>query len=458
MAIRIKNGRVLDPSVSLDEICDVLIQDGKILKIERKDVLKEETKCEENPEKISEEKSEEISEEKSEEKEKEEVQEIDAEGCFVMPGFIDLHTHMRDPGQTKKEDIESGSTAAVHGGFTTILAMPNTHPVADNVDVINYVKNKADSVIGGCCILQVGAATKKQKGKEIADLEEMIDAGIPAVSEDGKSVMDAGICLEVMKIAAKRGIPVFAHCEDRTLLHGGVINEGIKSKELDLPGISNLVEDLIIARDLMLAKEAGAKLHICHLSTAGGLKLIEDAKKEGMNITVEVCPHHFTLCDEDIPSDDANYKMNPPLRSRADMEALRDGLKRGVIDCISTDHAPHTSEEKYEGFKKAPFGIVGLETAAALTYTELVDTGILTPLLMAEKMSYAPAKIISSDRGTLQEGSAADVVIFNPGIEETVDVKKFASKGKNTPFAGRKVKGKVVMTIRDGKIIYQAQA
>ena len=446
MAIWIKNGRVLDPATDLDEVCDIYIRGEKIKEVRRsgkelKEELKE-LKSGEDTEAV--------------EAVDEEVVEIDAKGCFVMPGLIDLHTHMRDPGQTQKEDIISGSAAAVRGGFTTILAMPNTSPAADNVDVIGYVHNKAESIKNGCRILQVGAATKKQNGTELADIAEMIQAGSPAISEDGKSVMDAGLCLEAMKIAAKNGVPVLAHCEDRTLLHNGVINEGKKAKELGLPGISNLVEDLIISRDIMLAKEAGAKLHICHLSTKGGLELIEKAKEEGVSITVEVCPHHFTLCDEDIPSDNANYKMNPPLRSREDREALRDGLKRGVIDCISTDHAPHTKEDKFGGFRDAPFGIVGLETAAALTYTELVETGILTPLQMAEKMSYAPAKIISSDRGTLKEGAVADIVIFDPNVSVVIDSGKFASKGRNTPFDGRKVKGQVVKTIRNGRVIYQA--
>lgn len=426
MSILIKNGRVLDPDTGKDGIYDVLIEDGLIQKVEPKLDERADT-------------------------------EIDAEGCFVMPGLIDLHVHLRDPGLTYKETVESGASAAARGGFTTIVAMPNTKPVIDDGHKVSYVHNKAK----GCTrvhVLQAGAVTKGQEGKELADIEGMVLAGAPAISEDGKSVMDSGLYRKAMKLAAKCHIPVLAHCEDINLVEKGVANADEHMKKLGLKGISNAVEDVIIARDIMLAKETGARLHLCHCSTAGSVKMVAAAKKAGLPVTGEVCPHHFTLCTEDISEADPNYKMNPPLRTRADVEALRKGLSEGIMDVISTDHAPHSAEEKRKPFQDAPFGIVGLETSAALTYTELVETGLLTPLQMAEKMSSNPARVLGIDKGSLAEGKAADVTVFDPLAEYVIDPATFRSMGKNTPFGGRTVRGLVKATICDGEIAYLESA
>jgi dihydroorotase len=379
---------------------------------------------------------------------------VDANGCYVMPGFIDLHVHLRDPGLEYKETIETGGAAALHGGFTTIVAMPNTKPVADCEDVIKYVKNKAEHVTK-VHVLQAGAVTKGQKGEELAAIHEMAAAGSPAISEDGKSVMNAQLYREGMKIAAEEGMVVLAHCEDINMVNGGVLNADAKSAELGLPGITNSVEDVIIARDILLAKETGVKLHLCHCSTKDSVRLVQLAKEEGIAVTAEVCPHHFAMSSEDITGDDANYKMNPPLRTKEDVEALKAGLAADIMDVIATDHAPHAAEEKNQSISKAPFGIVGLETAAALTYTTLVKPGILTVMQMAEKMSYNPAKILGLKKGVVQEGALADLVVFDPKRSWTVDVEEFLSKGKNTPFDGWNVTGKVLTTIVDGEIAYE---
>ena len=440
MTILIKNGRVINPATDMDEVADVYIEDGKVSGIETD----------------SDWKADEV---------------IDAEGCYVMPGFIDMHVHLRDPGFTQKEDIITGMRAAAHGGYTTVLAMPNTKPVADNADVINYVHHKAASVEDGINVLQVGAITKGQNGQELSDIEQMVAAGCPAISEDGKSVMQADIYREAMKKAAALHIPVLAHCEDIHMVHGGVMNADAKAAELGMPGITNSVEDVIIARDILLAKETGVRLHLCHCSTEDSVRMVRLAKEDGIAVSAEVCPHHFTLTSDDIreyvpeiihgirvPTDtdaDTNYKMNPPLRTQADVDALKAGLRDGVMEVISTDHAPHTFEDKNTSMKKAPFGIVGLETAACLTYSELVLGGYLTPRQMAEKMSYNPARLIPVDRGDIQPGKVADVVVFNPNETYTIDKNSFASKGRNTPFHGRQVTGRVKYTICNGKIVYQ---
>jgi dihydroorotase len=438
MTILIRNGQVINPATQMNEKADVLIDGGKIKEIG------------ENIEAGAD-------------------REIDAKGCYVMPGFIDMHVHLRDPGFEEKEDIQSGCKAAAHGGFTTILAMPNTKPVVDNADVVRYVHNKA-RMLGEVNVLQVGAVTKGQKGKELSDIPEMVRAGIPAISEDGKSVMNAELYREAMEQAAKYDIPVLAHCEDINLVHGGVMNADAKAEELSLPGITNSVENVIVARDIMLAHDTGVKLHLCHCSTMESVWMVKAAKEYGVKISAEVCPHHFTLTSEDIkkidptvnPENklavdadaDTNYKMNPPLRTAKDVEALKEGLKSGIMEVIATDHAPHTFDDKNASMKRAPFGIVGLETAASLTYTELVKGGYLTPMQMAEKMSYNPAKIIGIDKGDIQPGKTADVVIFDPNKTYRINKDKFASKGRNTPFDGRKVTGQVRMTIVSGQIVY----
>ncbi|MCI8327911.1 MAG: dihydroorotase [Lachnospiraceae bacterium] len=425
MKLFIKNGHVLDPSTGTDEVIDILIDEGIIVKTGK------ELKCE--AERV-----------------------VDAKDCYVMPGFIDLHVHLRDPGFEHKETVESGVCAAARGGYTTILAMPNTKPVVDNADVVNYVHRKAENV-GKTRVLQIGAVTKGQKGESLSDIRGMAAAGTPAISEDGKSVMNTKLYKEAMEIAAECEIPVFAHCEDQYLVDGGVVNADTVTEKMGFPGITNNVEDVIIARDIMLAKETGAKLHLCHCSTKDSVKMVKQAKEEGISVTAEVCPHHFILTTDDLNPRDTNYKMNPPLRTKEDVETLRQGLKENIMDVIATDHAPHTVQDKNCSMEKAPFGIVGIETAAALTYTELVLKGYLTPMQMAEKMSYNPAKVIGSDRGSLREGKPADIVIFDPEKEYQIDAEQFVSKGRNTPFHGRSVTGEVRMTVCDGRVIYEAE-
>lgn len=422
MTILIKNGRLINPSENLDKVMDIFVEDG-------------------------------IIKEKAESIEKQADTVIDAAGCYVMPGLIDLHVHFRDPGLTYKEDIETGSKAAAKGGFTTVCCMPNTKPVVDNVDTVKYIIEKGEKT-GLTNVLPVGAVTKNMAGVEITDVEELKKAGICAISEDGKSVMNSGVYRKAMKNAAKANVPVLAHCEDINLVEGGVINLGDKSSELGVKGISNAVEDVIAMRDIMLAKETGATLHLCHCSTKDSVEMVKRAKEEGIKVTAEVCPHHFSMCSDDITSNDGNFKMNPPLRAREDMEALIKGLQDDIIDVISTDHAPHSAEEKAKDLEHAPFGIVGLETSVALTVTNLVKKGYLTPMQMAAKMSYNPAKVLGIPKGTLDEGKIADITIIDPDKEYTIDVNTFESKGKNTPFDGYKVSGEVEYTILNGKVVY----
>ena len=425
MKILIKNGRVLNPATNFDQVADVLIEEDKIVRISRY--------IDENADEI-----------------------IDARGKFVMPGFIDLHVHFRDPGFTHKEDIISGSKAAAAGGVTTVCAMPNTKPAVDSVETLNYILDKAKNATTNVC--QLSANTKDMAGTELVDLKKMKDAGAIAFSEDGKSVMDINLYYEALKQIKDMDALVMAHCEEKNLVKDGAMNEGIVSQSLGIPGIMNAVEDIITARDIFLANETGVRLHICHVSTEGAVRLIKMAKEMGIKVTGEACPHHFILSDAVIDKDDANFKMNPPLRSERDVRAIVEGLRTGILDAISTDHAPHHKDEKSKGIKEAPFGIVGLETSAALTYTALVDQGILTPLQMAEKMSYNPAKILGIDdkRGRIEEGMVADVVIFDPSEEVVIDAGKFRSKATNTPFDGKLVKGRVNCTILGGNVVFDS--
>lgn len=425
MRVLIKNGHVLDPATGVDGICDVLTEDQRIIGVKEH--------IEEQADRV-----------------------IDAKGCYVMPGFIDLHVHLRDPGLEYKETLETGGKAAAHGGVTTVCAMPNTKPVIDTKERVEDVHTRAkeDSPVH---VIQLGAVTVSQAGEELADIEGMAEAGCHAISEDGKSVMNASLYREGMRRAAASGIAVFAHCEDIHMVEGGVMNADQKAEALGLKGITNAVEDVIVARDILLAKETGVQLHLCHCSTADSVRMVAEAKRDGLPVTAEVCPHHFIMTTDDITEDDGNFKMNPPLRSKADVEALREGLKNNIMDVIATDHAPHAEQEKDKSIKDAAFGIVGLETSAALTYTELVETGVLTPMQMAEKMSYNPAKILglSEEKGSISEGKIADIVIFDPSKEYEIDKHTFFSKGKNTPFHGRKVKGEVRCTIVDGVPVYE---
>ena len=380
---------------------------------------------------------------------------IDARGCYVMPGLIDLHVHLRDPGLTYKETLETGGKAAARGGVTTICAMPNTKPVTDTGEMVEELHKRA-KVESPVHIIQLGAVTRGKQGVELADIEGMAKAGCCAISEDGKSVMDALLMRKAMEVMAEEDMVLLDHCEDKSLVNGGCVNADEYTRSLGLPGITNSVEDTITARDMLLAAETGCRLHLCHVSTKGAAEMLRIAREKGLNISGEVCPHHFTLTSKDIVENDSNYKMNPPLRTEEDRQALIEGLKDGTFEVISTDHAPHARQEKGPDMKSAAFGIVGLETSVALTITELVDTGILTPMQMAEKMSYNPAKILGIDRGSLEIGKAADLVIIDPEKEYTIDVSTFASKGKNTPFNGKKVKGMVMMTVCGGNIVYEA--
>lgn len=419
----IKNGHVLDPASGKDGIYNIVVKDGIIAAVDN-----------DSHDEID--------------------NVIDAAGCYVMPGLIDLHVHFREPGFEYKETIKTGSLAAARGGVTTVLPMPNTKPVIDSVEMVRRVNDiiKRDAVVN---VLQVASVTMGQEGKVPVDVEALREEGVVAISEDGKSVMNAEVYREAMYRAADCGMVVLAHCEDKNMVNGGALNESAKSEELGIKGITNAVEDVIVARDILLAKETGCRLHLCHCSTKDSVKMIKIAKEDGIDVTGEVCPHHFTLCDENIPCDNADYKMNPPLRGREDVEALKKGLKDYIMDVISTDHAPHSEEEKKKPISEAPFGITGLETSLCLTYTELVLGGVLTPMQMAEKMSYNPARVIGIDRGTLLPGAVADITIMDKDKEFVIDRKDFVSKGHNTPFDGKKVKGKVMLTMVGGKIVYK---
>ena len=422
MKLLIKNGNVIDPATNTDEVLDVLVEDGVIKKVA--------PAISDDADKV-----------------------IDASGLVIAPGLIDMHVHFRDPGQTHKEDILTGSKAAAKGGFTTVCCMPNTNPVIDSEEIVKYIIDKA-SEDKYTNVLPVGAVTKGMKGEEITDIESLKAAGICAISEDGKSVMDEEVYAKAMAKAAELNVPVLAHCEEINLVKGGVMNADSNAEKLGLKGITNEVEDIIAQRDINLAEKLGTTLHLCHCSTKDSVEMLKVAKDKGVKVSGEVCPHHFTLTTDDIPENDANFKMNPPLRTKEDRDELIRGLSEDILEVISTDHAPHSEEEKSGGFENSPFGIVGLETSVGLTVTKLVKPGHITLKQMIEKMSYNPAKILGIDKGTLKEGSVADITIFDPDEEYTVDKNDFESKGKNTPFDGYKLFGKVKYTILDGEIVY----
>lgn len=419
----IKNGYIIDPATKKEGMYDLLIVDGYISKVEK------EIKVEQD------------------------MTVVDATNICVMPGFIDLHVHLREPGYEYKETIQSGAAAAARGGFTSICPMPNTKPAIDSVEMVEFIceKAKKDAIVN---VFPIGAVTKAQNGDELCDIVGMAQKGAVAISEDGKSVMDTAVYLEGMKLAKEANIPVFAHCEDKNLVGKGVLNAGKKAKELGMPEISNAVEDVIVARDIIMAKEIGTRLHLCHCSTKDSVAFVKLAKEWGQPVTAEVCPHHFSITEEDILEDDANFKMNPPLRKKEDVKALKEGLRDNIMDIIATDHAPHGAEEKKKSIKDAPFGIVGLETAFALTVTELVEQGYLTKMQLAEKMSYNPAKVIGIERGSLEVGKIADIVLVDFEKEYKIDANKFVSKGKNTPFHGKSVKGMVLKTFVSGHLVY----
>lgn len=423
MRLLIQNGQVIDPASQTNEVMDILIEDGIISKIEKNIIGK--------ADKI-----------------------INAEGNWVTPGFIDVHVHLREPGYEYKETIATGTRSAAKGGYTTICPMPNTNPVCDSDIMIEYIKLKAERE-GVIHVLPIGAITKGQKGEELSNIGKMAKAGACAISEDGKSVLSSGLLKTAMKYAKMFDIPVLSHCEDISLVAGGSMNAGASAQLLGLKGISNDSEEVIVARDIILAKSTNSKLHICHMSTKGSIDLLRQAKSSGQIVTAEATPHHFTLSDDFITDYDGNTKMNPPLRSKEDVLAIRQALKDNVIEIIATDHAPHSVDEKNCEYEKVAFGIVGLETALPLGITVLVEEGWLTPMELITKMTYNPAKMLNIDKGTLTIGKAADIAIIDPNRTYKIDPSTFTSKSKNTPFGGFQVKGKVIYTIVDGNIVVE---
>lgn len=384
------------------------------------------------------------------------AQRIDGKGQLLSAGFIDVHVHLREPGGEHKETIETGTKAAARGGYTTICAMPNTRPVPDTVKNFSHVLDlvEKNALVR---VLPYGSITIRQAGKERTDIEALKKLGAFALTDDGVGVQEAGTMLEAMNDAAKFSMPIVAHCEDNSLIYSGVMHNGKRSEELGLKGIPSVSESVHIARDILLAEAAGAHYHVCHVSTKESVRIIRDAKKAGIHVTAEVSPHHLLLCEDDIPSNDAAWKMNPPLRAKEDMIALRTGLEDGTIDFIATDHAPHTEEEKAFGFEKAPFGIVGLETAFPLLYSHFVKTGDWTLKQLLDYLTIKPAKVFGFEFGKLEVGAPADLVLLDLVKEQKIDKEAFISKGKNTPFNGWACNGWPQLTMYNGEIVWQEE-
>ncbi len=380
---------------------------------------------------------------------------VDAAGLTVFPGLIDMHVHLREPGFEYKEDIASGSAAAVAGGFTQVCCMPNTDPVCDNAAVVGYIAARAKEV-GLCKVRPIGAITRGEKGETLSEMGKMKDAGAVAVSDDGKPVANARMMRLAMEYASDFGLICLSHCEDKDLVDGGVVNEGYNSTLAGLKGIPRAAEEIMIAREIILAETLHKRAHICHVSTKGGVQLLREAKARGVQITAETCPHYFTLTDDVVTSFDANTKVNPPIREAEDVAAIKEGLRDGTLDCIVTDHAPHHVDEKNVEYNLAAFGISGIETSFSLSYTYLVKGGVLSLPELADRMSAAPARILHLEGGKIAEGEVADLMLADLNAEYVIDGKKFVSKGKNTPFGGMKVSGKVVCTIVDSDVKYRA--
>jgi dihydroorotase len=420
MNILVINGRVIDPANKVDERLDVLVSDGKIAKLGKPGSLPESG-----------------------------AQVVDASNKLVMPGLIDMHVHLREPGFEYKETIATGTASAKAGGFTSVCCMPNTYPVNDNRSVTEFILSQAKEASSQ--VFPIGAITKGSKGEELAEMAELHAAGCVAVSDDGKPVMNASIMRRALEYSKIFDILVISHCEDTTLSSKGVMNEGAVSTELGLRGIPRAAEDVMTSRDISLAELTGARLHIAHVSTAGSVRMIRDAKHRGVRVTAETCPHYFSLTEEAVRGYNTLAKMNPPLRTADDITAIKQGLKDGTIDVIATDHAPHAEDEKSGEFDYAAFGIVGLETAVGLTL-KLVAEGTLSLTEAIRKLSTNPAIILKKGKGTLSEGVDADITVIDQDIEWTVTGAKFKSKSKNTPFDGWKLRGRAVHTIVGGKM------
>ncbi|MCH5304041.1 MAG: dihydroorotase [Ruminococcus sp.] len=419
MSLLIKNARVIDPSQNLDKISDIYIENGKISKIGEIDTA----------DKI-----------------------IDGSGLVAAPGLVDMHVHLRDPGQTYKEDIISGCKAAAAGGVTSILAMPNTNPTVDNADTIKYILDKAKDA--DAKVYVAASITKGLMSKEATDLEEVKNAGAVALSDDGRPVENTKMLINAMKTAPKLGLKITAHCESLPIANGGIMNEGEVSRKLKVKGIPASAEDCGAQREIAYADAFGVPVHICHVSTKNSVAMIRDAKSRGVSVTCETAPHYFSFTEQELLSRDADFRMNPPLRTEEDKKAIIEGLVDGTLDAIATDHAPHAPEEK-DDFEKAPNGSIGMETSLSAGITNLVKTGYLTIYELIEKMSTNPAKILNIDAGTLKQGTDADIVIFNMDQSYTVDVEKLHGKSKNSPFKGRELFGKVKYTLLNGKIVYK---
>jgi dihydroorotase len=430
MATLIQGGHVIDPG-RVNGVADVLIEDGKVVAIGHDLLVKRTRKSGE-------------------------IHVIDAANKLVVPGFVDLHVHLREPGFEYKETIKTGTAAAAAGGFTSVCCMPNTHPVNDSQAITEFILEQA-RMAGNARVFPVGAITKGSEGKELAEIGDLRRAGCVAISDDGQPVMNSMVMRRAMEYALAFDLPVIDHCEDLHLSEGGCMNEGIVSTQLGLQGVPAAAEDVMVSRNLALAELTGARLHLAHLSTIGSVRMVREAKARGIRVTAEACPHHFTLTEEAVRRFNTLAKMNPPLRTWDDVHAIKEGLRDGTIDVIATDHAPHAGQEKQQEFAAAPNGIVGLETALPLTLA-LVEEGILTLESAIEKLTTAPAKAFSLRTGTLAPGVDADVVIVDAQHTWEIDPSRFRSKSRNTPFAGWKVKGRVKMTLLGGKIVYDLEA
>ncbi|HUP03072.1 MAG TPA: dihydroorotase [Bryobacteraceae bacterium] len=426
MATLIKNGRVIDPASKTDRTADVLIADGRIAGVAPNLSAPQ-------------------------------AEIIDATGLIVAPGFIDMHVHLREPGFEHAESIESGSRAAAAGGFTSICCMPNTKPVNDNATVTSYIveRARAKAVVN---VYPIGAITKGSAGEELAAIGGMKDAGAVAISDDGQPVMSSRVMRRAMEFARSYGIPVIDHCEDLVLSAGGDMHEGAQSVRWGLRGIPGAAEDIMVARDLLLAQLTGARCHIAHISTRNAVAMVDYARRNGVRVTCEATPHHFALSDREMAPYDSNYKMKPPLREPNDRTAVADGIVSGAVDAIATDHAPHAGSEKMQEFERCPFGIIGLETAIALALRELVHPGKISLARMVELFTSGPESVMKLGRGTLASGAPGDVTIFSTDLEWTYDVNQSFSRSRNSPFDGVKFQGGPVATVVNGKTVWRRDA